>query len=144
MTICGKYKTKYGHSNIKFLNLICCIVFCCCIYKDVFPIFFSRILSSLFRVGLPVNTLLCLLIGMLIDQFHSRRYKQESLKTCTCLSAFDWSMTHEYKSHAPGHWLVMNITGDHSVLYYMGVNPVLAKGKQWLLLTRHPPCYSYS
>ena len=45
---------KYGHSNIKFLNLICCIVFCCCIYKDVSPIFFSRILSSLLRVGCKV------------------------------------------------------------------------------------------
>jgi hypothetical protein len=42
---------KYCHRNIKFLNLICCIVFCCCIYKNVFHNFFSRIPSSLLRVG---------------------------------------------------------------------------------------------
>jgi hypothetical protein len=44
---------KYGHRNIKFLNIICCIV-SCCIYKDVLHIFFSRIPSSLLRVGCKV------------------------------------------------------------------------------------------
>ena len=49
------------------------------------PLLCSLLISDCTDQFLPVNTLLCLLIGMLIDQFHSRRYKQESLKTCTCL-----------------------------------------------------------